>query len=72
MKHSFGMHHDQEAKEAAFGASKPCTAGSSIARGAHRMIRCTETFTTPPLRYGTKISVFISVSMPEGGVSNIA
>ena len=23
------MHHDQEAKEAAFGASKPCTAGSS-------------------------------------------
>ena len=29
MKHSFGMHHDQEAKEAAFGASKPCTAGSS-------------------------------------------
>ena len=30
MKHSFGMHHDQEAKEVAFGASKPCTAGSSI------------------------------------------
>ena len=39
MKHSFGMHHDQEAKEAAFGASKPCTAGSS---SFYRYFRCSD------------------------------